>query len=68
LSSFAKLAIDNKFVRPRINDQNAVHIVGGRHPVVEAGLYQRGRQFVKNDCYIYDEESIWLLTGFVNLL
>ncbi|KAH8551257.1 DNA mismatch repair protein MutS [Umbelopsis sp. PMI_123] len=63
LSSFAKLATDNNFVRPNVNDGNTMHIIGGRHPVVEAGLYHKGRQFIKNDCDIHDKESIWLLTG-----
>ncbi|CAO3658285.1 unnamed protein product [Umbelopsis ramanniana] len=63
LSSFARLAIDNSFIRPSVNSGNAVQIIGGRHPVVETGLYHRGRQFIKNDCNIHDNQSIWLLTG-----
>ncbi|KAF2442335.1 hypothetical protein P171DRAFT_65803 [Karstenula rhodostoma CBS 690.94] len=61
--AFAALAIDKSFVRPVINAGTAHHIVGGRHPVVEAGLGEQGRTFAPNDCLLGKDERIWLITG-----
>ncbi|CAG8644261.1 11067_t:CDS:10, partial [Dentiscutata heterogama] len=51
-SSLAVLAREQNFVRPILNYGHSHKIVAGRHPVVEAGLQSKGRQFVKNDCYV----------------
>jgi DNA mismatch repair ATPase MutS len=61
--AFAILATDNYFVRPILNASTSHNIVGGRHPVVEAGLADQGRKFAPNDCLIGDKERIWLITG-----
>lgn len=61
--SFALLAEEQSFVRPTISDRLAHHITGGRHPTVKVGLEQEGRAFVSNDCFIGEEERIWLVTG-----
>ncbi|CAG8595313.1 23992_t:CDS:10, partial [Gigaspora rosea] len=62
-SSFAVLAREQNFVRPILNYSYSHKIVGGRHPVVEAGLQSKGRQFVKNDCYVGDKKRLFILTG-----
>src|SRR5690606_38771652 len=38
LSSFAKVSEENHYVRPTFNAEGIVHIINGRHPVVEKVL------------------------------
>ncbi len=61
----AKLARDNRYVRPVVDDSTALHIEGGRHPVVEASLKAQGeRAFTPNSCDLGDAgKRLWLLTG-----
>jgi DNA mismatch repair ATPase MutS len=61
--SFALLAIEKNFVRPILTSDASHNIVGGRHPVVEVGLSEQGRQFAPNDCQLDEQERIWLITG-----
>jgi DNA mismatch repair ATPase MutS len=61
--AFAMLAIEKNFVRPILSSEASHNIVGGRHPVVEAGLNNQGRQFAPNDCLLGEQERIWLITG-----
>jgi DNA mismatch repair ATPase MutS len=61
--SFATLAKEQQMVRPILNTSTSHRIVGGRHPTVKLGLEEQGRRFVSNDCFIGDEERIWLITG-----
>jgi DNA mismatch repair protein MutS len=63
LTSFAHLARQNQYVRPRMTRVNRTMIVGGRHPVVEANLSRKGQTFVRNDCDLGADQRIWLLTG-----
>lgn len=48
-------------------DRTAHKIVGGRHPVVETGLLEQGRNFTSNSCNVGDNERILLITGQVSL-
>ena len=50
------------WVCPRITQDCAFDIVGGRHPVIEHVLRGRGDNFVKNDCNL-NVNAIALLTG-----
>ncbi|TID17391.1 2 protein [Venturia nashicola] len=61
--SFATLASERNLIRPILNHKTTHRIVGGRHPVVEVGLAEQGRQFTTNDCVVGDEERILLITG-----
>lgn len=61
--SFAILAQEQRMVRPILNRGTAHKIVGGRHPTVKLGLEEQGRRFVSNDCFLGEEERIWLITG-----
>ncbi|KAH7123616.1 muts domain V-domain-containing protein [Dendryphion nanum] len=61
--AFSTLAMGKGFVRPILNAGNSHNIVGGRHPVVEAGLGDQGRKFAPNDCLLGENERIWLITG-----
>lgn len=51
-SSLAELATELAWSRPRVTHANTTHIVGGRHPTVEAGLREAGRTFVPNDLFL----------------
>ncbi|MCW8843442.1 MAG: DNA mismatch repair protein MutS [Rhodobacteraceae bacterium] len=65
-SALASLAVEENWCRPEVNESKDFHVEGGRHPVVEAALRQKGgAPFVANDCDLSggDEGRIWLLTG-----
>jgi DNA mismatch repair ATPase MutS len=61
--SFALLAEEKHWVRPILNRGASHHIIGGRHPTVEAGLGSDGRLFTSNDCIVGDDHRILLITG-----
>ncbi len=64
LASFAKLAADRGYIRPQINSDGELLIVGGRHPVIEELLRQRGERFVPNDlCFEPGRQQLLLITG-----
>ena len=64
LTTFAKLAADRGYVRPAFSDEGELLIVGGRHPVIEELLRQRGERFVPNDiCLEPERQQILLITG-----
>ncbi|OJJ46242.1 hypothetical protein ASPZODRAFT_159784 [Penicilliopsis zonata CBS 506.65] len=61
--SFAILAEEQQMTRPQLTKGNGYKILGGRHPTVKLGLEEQGRSFVTNDCFLNDQERIWLITG-----
>jgi DNA mismatch repair protein MutS len=64
LASFAKLAADRSYVRPQFNNTGELLIVGGRHPVIEELLRQKGERFVPNDlCFEPGRQQLLLITG-----
>ncbi|MCX2724802.1 DNA mismatch repair protein MutS [Roseibium salinum] len=68
-AALAKLAQEDNYVRPLVDDSRAFDIKGGRHPVVEQALRKSGGDgFVANDADLGprgEEEigHIWLITG-----
>src|SRR5690606_13544553 len=64
-AALAELAVQRRWVRPKVDDSLAFHIEGGRHPVVEAALAKAGagERFVANDCDLGEGRKLWLLTG-----
>ncbi len=63
LSGLARASIDNKYVRPQVDDGRELYIKNGRHPVVEKFM-KPGEEFVSNDVELHpDEEQIWIITG-----
>jgi DNA mismatch repair protein MutS len=63
LVSFAGVAVENDYVRPKITDTNILHLKKSRHPVVEKFM-QPGEEFVPNDVSLNpDDEQIWIITG-----
>ncbi|MGB7282295.1 MAG: DNA mismatch repair protein MutS [Candidatus Acidiferrum sp.] len=64
LTSLAKLAADRGYTRPEFNSTGELLIVGGRHPVIEELLRQRGERFVPNDlCFDPARQQLLLITG-----
>jgi DNA mismatch repair protein MutS len=67
-TALAKLAADQGYVRPEIDDSLDFAIEGGRHPVVEQALKRNGEPFIANTCDLSPraaEQSgqIWIVTG-----
>ncbi|MEF9972721.1 MAG: DNA mismatch repair protein MutS [Clostridia bacterium] len=61
LLSLAQVALENDYVRPRINTEGRIDIKDGRHPVVEQSLGHD--QFVPNDTSITDQSRVMIITG-----
>ncbi len=60
--SLAAVAVRWNYCRPQVNSGTTIHIVAGRHPVVEQA--QPDTPFIPNDAYLSLEEAqIVLLTG-----
>lgn len=63
-TALAVLAVEDNWVRPKLDSSRAFNIVAGRHPVVEAALRSGGKPFIANNCDLSAEKKpIWLLTG-----
>ncbi|MCH5272164.1 MAG: DNA mismatch repair protein MutS [Lachnospiraceae bacterium] len=61
-ASLAAVAEKNRYVRPEINKEGVLHIVGGRHPVVERMI--PNDMFVENDTYLdNNDKRISIITG-----
>jgi DNA mismatch repair protein MutS len=62
LAGLAEVAARHNYARPRLTDDDAIDIKGGRHPVVEQSI---GRDsFVPNDAYLCNRDSqLIILTG-----
>lgn len=61
--SFAILAAEQSWTRPKLNSGTEHKIIGGRHPTVKLGLEEQGRSFVSNDLLLDKKERVWLVTG-----
>ena len=63
LLSFAKVAEENKYVRPVIDDSSIIEIHQGRHAVIETQL-PLGEPYIPNDIYLDNEkQQIIIITG-----
>jgi DNA mismatch repair protein MutS len=62
LSTFSTVAARNSYSRPTVTDKDTIHIIGGRHPVIEA--VQKQEKFVPNDSFLDNGENrILIITG-----
>lgn len=62
LQGLAKSAIENKFVRPDLNEDRKISIKDGRHPIVE--FKNRDDSFIPNDTVLdMDKNLIHIITG-----
>ncbi|BCW94770.1 MAG: DNA mismatch repair protein MutS [Fimbriimonadales bacterium] len=60
LCAFAENAVRYRYVRPVVDTEDRIHIVGGRHPVVERFSEHA---FVPNDCRLDASQRLIILTG-----
>ena len=61
-SSLADTAVENGYIRPKLDQGNAIHVVNGRHPVVERVLDIGA--YVPNDVDLSNDETrVMVLTG-----
>ena len=62
LNSFATVAAANNYCMPQVDNSSVLHIVEGRHPVVEKML--KDSLFVPNDTHMDDGENLCaIITG-----
>lgn len=59
--SLANCAIDNKYCRPKITEEDKLVICQGRHPVIEKKLLET--QFVPNDIALDKTQRLLIITG-----
>jgi len=63
LTGFAETAIQNKYVRPELNESDIIEIEEGRHPVIEQ-LLPPGEKYVPNDTLLDPtDRQIIIITG-----
>lgn len=60
LNGFARIALENQWCRPRLNDEPGLAIEDGRHPVIEALIDE---PFVANPTHMDDKRRMLLITG-----
>jgi len=61
LASLAEVAAREGYARPEMSDDFALHIVGGRHPVVERMMPRD--KFIPNDVSLTSDARMIILTG-----
>jgi DNA mismatch repair protein MutS len=62
LAGLAELAVSRQYSRPTIVEEPVLHIVEGRHPVLDQVLPPG--TFVPNDVHLGEDEGrLWLITG-----
>ena len=63
LLSFAKTAVQHRYVRPVIDESNVIDIRQGRHPVIESNM-PVGEEYIPNDVMLdRDRQQIIIITG-----
>jgi DNA mismatch repair protein MutS len=75
LVNFARIAASRNYARPEFTEtslgkkgkRGVLMTAGGRHPVIEKLLEERGERFVPNDLYLDDESQFLLLITGPNM-
>ena len=63
LSTFARQAVRNQYVRPTLTDESVLDIKGGRHPVIEKSL-PPGESYIPNDLFMDNQsQQVIVITG-----
>jgi len=63
LTSFAQIAIENKYTKPELDDSLQLEIKEGRHPVIEK-LLPEGEIYIPNDVKLNNkDQQIIIITG-----
>lgn len=62
LQGLASTARERNYIRPIVDDSSQLHIIGGRHPVIE--FSHASERFIANDTFLNsDNERLLLITG-----
>ncbi len=61
LTGFAETAVRSRYVRPIVDDEDRLEIVGGRHPVIEK-IGMQG-PYIPNDCDLDTDKRMYVITG-----
>lgn len=61
LLSLAKVADDQRFTRPKVDDSDVLEIVEGRHPIIEKAIGHAS--FIPNDTKLDPNQQLMLITG-----
>lgn len=62
LNAFGQVAYKSNFVKPNMNNNGVIHIIDGRHPVVENSI--QNNLFIPNDTYLDMKDNlIQIITG-----
>ncbi|MEO9965108.1 MAG: DNA mismatch repair protein MutS [Reichenbachiella sp.] len=63
LLSFAQVAVKHNYCRPSVNNERAIDIKEGRHPVIETQL-PAGEDYISNSVFLDDlSQQIMIITG-----
>lgn len=63
LQSFARMACERHYVRPKLDEGKRIDIREGRHPVIET-LMPVGEEYIPNDVMLdSDKQQIMMITG-----
>lgn len=63
LQSFARMAAECRYVRPKLDEGKVIDIRAGRHPVIER-LLPVGEEYIPNDVLLNDsDQQIMMITG-----
>ncbi|WP_185852028.1 DNA mismatch repair protein MutS [Blattabacterium cuenoti] len=63
LSSFSSLALENNYVKPKVNDSLKISIIKGRHPVIERQFIDKA-SYIPNDIILNKiDQQILIITG-----
>jgi len=65
LVGFSRVAVENGYSKPLVDESDEICIVAGRHPVVERALADR--QFVPNDCLLNCSDTVMLIVTGPNM-
>ena len=60
LAALADVAVERGYTRPVVDDSRDLHVVDGRHPVLEITLDE---PFVPNDIHLDDDGRVMVITG-----
>lgn len=63
LLSFALISLENRYIRPVMDDEVVINIKAGRHPVIERNM-PAGEEYIPNDIYLDSrQQQIIIITG-----
>lgn len=60
IASYAYVSVTNSYCKPEFNDKGEIHILNGRHPIVEQLI---NTQFIENDVHFTKNKNFIILTG-----